>query len=273
MRELPAILSCLVLTAACAAPAEPPPPGPSASFPAGELVDLSHTYDAETIYWPNAERFELRKDAGGTTDAGYYYAANSFFTAEHGGTHIDAPVHFAEAHQTTDEIPLERLIAPAVVVDVTAASERDADYLITVDDITGFEARHGAIAPGTILLFRTGFSTRWPDAERYLGTAERGEAATADLHFPGVSPEAAGWIVANRQVAAVGIDTASIDYGQSTLFETHRTLFAENIPAFENLAQLDRLPETGAYLIALPMKIGGGSGGPLRAVAVLPPAR
>jgi len=272
MRLLPAIPFLLVLTA-CAAPAEPPAPGPAPSFPGGELVDLSHTYDAETIYWPNAEHFELRKDADGTTDAGYYYAANSFFTAEHGGTHIDAPVHFAEAHQTTDQIPLERLIGPVAVVDVTAAAAQDVDYLVTVDDITGFEAWHGEIAPGTILLFRTGFSSRWPDAERYLGTAERGEEAIADLHFPGISPEAARWIVANRQVAAVGIDTASIDFGQSTLFETHQTLFAENIPAFENLARLDRLPETGAYLIALPMKIGGGSGGPLRAVAVVPPAR
>jgi len=270
MRCLLAILSSLVLTAACAEPVQPPPPEPSPVFPAGELVDLSHTYDAETIFWPNAERFELRKDADGITDAGFYYAANSFFTAEHGGTHLDAPAHFAEGRETTDQVPLDRLIGPAVVVDVTAASQENVDYLITVDDLAGFEARHGEIAPGTILLFRTGFSSRWPDAERYLGTAERGEAATADLHFPGISPEAARWIVANRQVAAVGIDTASIDYGQSTLFETHRTLFAESIPAFENLAALDRLPETGAYVIALPMKIGGGSGGPLRAVAILP---
>jgi kynurenine formamidase len=94
----------------------------------------------------------------------------------------------------------------------------------------------------------------------------------AKLHFPGLHPDAAKWIVANRAVKAVGIDTASIDYGQSTLYETHRALYASDIPAFENLASLDRLPPTGALLIALPMKIGGGSGAPLRAVAVVPKA-
>ena len=91
---------------------------------------------------------------------------------------------------------------------------------------------------------RTGFSRRWPDAARYLGTAERGEAAVAKLHFPGLHPDAAKWIVANRPIKAIGIDTASIDYGQSTLFETHRTLYERNIPAFENLTALDRLPAT-----------------------------
>jgi len=126
---------------------------------------------------------------------------------------------------------------------------------------------------GSIVLIRTGFASRWPDAVKYLGTAERGEAAVAKLHFPGLHPDAAQWLVSNRPIKAVGIDTASIDFGQSKGFETHRTLTARDIPAFENLASLDRLPPTGAIVIALPMKIGGGSGAPLRAVAVLPAAR
>jgi kynurenine formamidase len=92
----------------------------------------------------------------------------------------------------------------------------------------------------------------------------------AKLHFPGLHPDAARWLIANRSVNAVGIDTASIDYGQSTQFESHRALFAAEIPAFENLTALERLPPAGARVIALPMKIAGGSGGPLRAVAILP---
>ena len=256
-------LSILILASACAAP-EP------AAFPRGELVDLSHTYDAQTIYWPTAEGFQLRKDAEGITPAGYYYAANSLFTSEHGGTHIDAPIHFAKGHQTVDKIPLERLMRPAVVIDVTAQSDRNADYQVTQDDFARFEKEHGAIPPDTIVLIRTGFSRRWPDAVRYLGTATRGEEGAKLLHFPGLHPDAAKWMVANRRISAIGIDTASIDYGQSTLFESHRTLYERDVPAFENLTALERLPVTGAFVIALPMKIGGGSGAPLRAVAVFP---
>ena len=245
-----------------------PPTG--VAFPAGEIVDLSHTYDSQTIYWPTAEGFQLRHDAAGVTPAGYYYASNSFFTSEHGGTHIDAPVHFAEGHQTVDKIPLDRLIGPAVVIDVTQASDREADYQVTTADFQRFEQEHGAIPMDAIVLLRTGFSTRWPGAERYLGTTLRGEEGARSLHFPGLQPDAARWIVANRKIRAIGIDTASIDYGPSTLFESHRELYAHDIPAFENLTSLDRLPVTGAYVIALPMKIGGGSGAPLRAVAILP---
>ena len=239
-------------------------------FPTGELVDLSHTYDSQAIYWPTAEGFQLRRDADGITPAGYYYAANSFFTSEHGGTHIDAPVHFAEGHLTVDKIPVQQLMGAAVVIDVTEQSERDADYQMTADDIQRFEQQSGAIPMDAIVLIRTGFSKRWPGAERYLGTTQRGEEGTRNLHFPGLHPDAARWIVANRRIRAIGIDTASIDYGQSTLFESHRALYERDIPAFENLTALDRLPATGAYIIALPMKIGGGSGAPLRAVAILP---
>ena len=243
---------------------------PGVSLATGEIVDLSHTYDSQTIYWPTAEGFQLRRDADGVTPAGYYYAANSFFTSEHGGTHIDAPVHFAEGHQTVDKIPLERLIGPAIVIDVTQESERDVDYQVTTADFERFEQEHGAIPADTIVLLRTGFSRRWPGAERYLGTTKRGEDGARSLHFPGLHPDAARWLAANRRIRAIGIDTASIDYGPSSVFETHRELYAHDIPAFENLTSLDRLPATGAWVIALPMKIGGGSGAPLRAVAVLP---
>jgi len=264
MKACTCALSLVMLISACGRPAPPP-------FPQGELVDLSHTYDEQAIYWPTAEGFRLRKDAEGMTPAGYYYAANSIFTSEHGGTHIDAPIHFAQGHQTVDKIPLERLIGPAVVIDVTNESDGNADYQVTTEDFARFEREHGAIPDKTIVLIRTGFSRRWPDAMRYLGTATRGEEGAKLLHFPGLHPDAAKWIVANRRIGAIGIDTASIDYGQSTLFESHRTLYERDVPAFENLTALERLPVIGAYLIALPMKIGGGSGAPLRAVAILPP--
>jgi kynurenine formamidase len=262
--------SALLLIAACAQPAPPPAAQPAPAFPAGELVDLSHAFDASTIFWPTAAPFTLETVSAGMTPGGYYYAANNFATSEHGGTHLDSPVHFAEGKSTVDRIPLDRLVGPAVVIDVTAASDAHPDYLITIADIERAEAEDGPIPPNAIVLLRTGFSRRWPDAARYLGTAERGEAAVAKLHFPGLHPDAAKWLVANRSIRAIGIDTASIDYGQSTQYESHRALFASEIPAFENLTALERLPRRGAYVIALPMKIGGGSGAPLRAIAILP---
>ena len=257
----------LLLVAAGGCQGTPPRP-----FPGGALVDLSHPYDAQAIFWPTAKPFRLDKVADGMTPGGYYYAANDFFTSEHGGTHVDAPIHFAQGHQTVDQLPLDRLLGPAVVIDVTDAAGRDADYQVTADDIQRAEARDGRIPDRVIVLIRTGYSKRWPDAAAYLGTADRGEAAVARLHFPGLHPDAAAWLIANRSIAAIGIDTASIDYGQSTTFASHRALFARDIPAFENLTALERLPARGANVIALPMKIAGGSGAPLRVVAILPPS-
>ena len=261
--------AAVVLAVVACAPA-PAPPEPS--WPSGTLIDLSHAYGDETLFWPTADRFVLEPVADGVTTGGYYYAANRFAMEEHGGTHIDAPRHFAEERWTVDEIPLEKLIGPAAVVDVSRPAAEDADYQITVADLEAWERDHGAIPSGGILLLRTGFAAGWPDAERYLGTAERGEAAVARLHFPGLHPDAARWLVEVRTIGAVGIDTASIDFGQSTGFESHRTLFEANVPAFENLRQLERLPAIGAIVIALPMKIRGGSGAPLRAVAIVPPS-
>ena len=252
----------LLATGSCAAPERP-----ATTALSGTIVDLSHDYSDQTIFWPTAEGFRLDKVAGGMTPQGYYYAANNFATAEHGGTHLDAPVHFAEGRWSVEQIPVEQLVGVAAVVDVSAQCATEPDYQVSIDDLTGWEKTNGSLN-GTILLVRTDFSKRWPDAAGYLGTAERGETAVPKLHFPGVHPDAARWLVANRSVKAVGIDTASIDFGQSTLFETHRALYERNIPGLENLANLDRLPARGATVVALPMKIKGGSGAPLRAIAV-----
>jgi len=235
------------------------------------LVDLSHPFNEQTIYWPTAERFTLTEVAEGETEGGWYYAANNFAAAEHGGTHLDAPIHFARGGDKADEIPLKRLVGRAVTVDVSARVGDNADYLISRADLRRWERRNGRIPQRTIVLLRTGWERFWPDAERYLGTAERGEAAVPQLHFPGLSQGGARWLVNRRGVKAVGIDTASIDYGQSTDFQAHRVLGAANVPVFENVARLGRLPDRGFAVVALPMKIEGGSGGPLRMMAVLRP--
>jgi len=235
---------------------------------AGSWVDLTHAFSSESVYWPTADGFTLEPLAYGPTEGGWFYAANNFAAAEHGGTHLDAPIHFAEGRHTADAIPLDRLIGPAVVVDVSARAS--PDYLIGMGDLEGWEAEHGRIPDGAILLLRTGWGAFYGDRARYLGTDVTGAAAVPLLHFPGLDPEAARWLVAERAVDAVGIDTPSIDYGQSTTFESHVALYEANIPGFENVANLERLPASGALVVALPMKIAGGSGGPLRIVAWLP---
>jgi kynurenine formamidase len=235
------------------------------------LVDLTHPFNDRTIYWPTAKEFELTEVAHGETEGGYFYAAYNYEAAEHGGTHLDSPIHFARGRDTTEEIPLRRLVGRAVVVDVSERALDDRDYLVSRADLRGWERDNGRIPRRTIVLLRTGWDRYWPDAERYLGTAERGEQAVPKLHFPGLSPAGARWLVNRRAVKAVGIDTASIDYGQSTTFLAHRILGAANVPVFENLARLGRLPNRGFAVVALPMKIDGGSGGPLRIMAVLRP--
>ncbi|MDA0934268.1 MAG: cyclase family protein [Planctomycetota bacterium] len=263
LRCLPALLA--LLAASCSAP------GPRALWDEDAVtwVDLTHAFGEDTVYWPTAPGFEIVVDAKGPAEGGYWYESNTIRTSEHGGTHLDAPVHFAKDAHTTDEVPVEQLIGPACVVDVRAACAENRDYQVRVEDLEAFEAAHGRIDAGSIVLLHTGFGAYWPDAERYLGTAERGYEASLELHFPGLSPRAAKWLV-ERGIDAIGIDTPSIDHGPSRMFFAHRELYAANIPALENVAHLDQLPPTGAVIFALPMKIRGGSGGPLRVVAAVP---
>jgi kynurenine formamidase len=245
--------------------------GGDGGLPDGRIVDLSHAYGTDTIYWPTDERgFEYETLAAGRSGGGDWYAAGRFATAEHGGTHLDAPVHFGEGRASVDEIPLERLVGRGVLVDVEAACAVDPDYRVRVQDLLDWEHEHGRIPAGAIVLLRTGWAARWGDRARYLGTEAAGPDAVTGLHFPGLEPDAARWLAEQREIAAVGLDTPSIDHGPSRRFETHRILAEAGIPAFENLASLSELPPTGFSVVALPMKIAGGTGAPLRAVALLP---
>jgi kynurenine formamidase len=234
-----------------------------------KVVDLTHAFDAKTIYWPTSPSgFELQSLANGPTPGGWFYSSNAFCTPEHGGTHLDAPIHFSKNGMTADQIPVRRLIAPAAVIDVRAKAAANPDYRLSLDDVREWEKRHGAIAPGTIVLLETGWSSRWPDKKAYLGDDTPGDASK--LHFPSYGREAAEYLVRDRRIGALGVDTASIDFGASTDFIVHQIANGAGVPGFENVTGLDALPETGAWVVALPMKIAGGSGGPLRIVALVP---
>lgn len=234
----------------------------------GKIVDLSHSFGPETIYWPTAESFELERVSYGPAPGGYWYAANNICMAEHGGTHMDAPIHFAEGRRTADQVPLSSCIGPAAVIDVRDKAGADRDYRLTVADLEAWEREYGPLPEGAIVIMNSGWGSWWPDKKRYLGTDKQGDVG--NLHFPGFSAEAAEFLVNRRDIAAIAVDTPSIDHGQSADFIVHRIINGADKPGFENVANVDRLPPAGATFIALPIKIEGGSGGPARIIAVLP---
>jgi kynurenine formamidase len=262
----PAALALALAAGACAG--TPPAADPFAN---ATIVDLSHAFDSDTVFWPSEpEGFVLEPVFHGRTEGGWWYEANRFRSAEHGGTHLDAPVHFGEGRHAVDTIPVERLAGPGVRIDVSAACAADPDHALGVAELLAFEAEHGRIPDGALVLVHTGWSRHWPERARYLGSALRGPEAVAELRFPGLSAEAARWLAGERRVRAVGIDTASLDPGASRDFAAHQALAAAEVPGLENLTGLERLPARGFSVVALPMKIRGGSGAPLRAIAIVP---
>ncbi|XP_055925230.1 isatin hydrolase-like [Argiope bruennichi] len=232
-----------------------------------EMVDLTYVFDNTTLYWPEQKKFELKVILNGTMSDGYWFQIEEYFSGIHVGTHMDAPCHFAKGRWCVDEIPLERLVVPAAVIDITEKAEKDRDALVEVEDLLKWEFHTGHTLDGATIMVRSGWSKRWPDREAYTGTADYDPKK---LHFPGVSKDAAQWLVDNRNIYGLGIDTLSVDNGISKDFMTHRILYDKNIYGLENVANLDKIPLYGATIIAMPMKVGKGSGAPVRLVATFP---
>ena len=237
----------------------------------GLILDMTYAYDRNSLYWPNAEPFTLTPESYGITERGYWYAANFFAASEHGGTHVDAPVHFARNGRTVDQVPLEEWIGPAVKIDVRHQCARDRDYLLSVEDITTWEKKHGRIPEGAWVIMYTGIGTQfYPDPVRVLGTDKKGQPALPELSFPSFSRESAEFLIRERDITGIAVDTPSIDYGRSQDFWVHRVICEADKLGVENIASLDKLPETGATLFVIPMAIKGGSGAPARIFAILP---
>ncbi|MGJ5818308.1 cyclase family protein [Paludibaculum fermentans] len=241
--------------------------GQGGHIDASRFVDMSYSFDDKTIYWPTAKPFEWHKDVWGKRADGKWYSSATFTTSEHGGTHLDSPIHFGENKMAADEIPVSRLVGPAKVIDISAQCAKNRNYLLSPADIAAYEKKSGPLKAGDIVLIRTGWGRFWPNRKAYLGDDKPGDAS--HLSFPGIGPDAAKVFV-ERQVSGVGIDTASLDYGKTQDFPTHRVLNTANIYGLENVAQLERLPAQGSMVIALPVKVKGGSGGPVRIIAILP---
>lgn len=233
-----------------------------------QFVDLTYPFDDQTLYWPSSASFQREQTDWGTTASGYWYASGKFSTSEHGGTHMDAPIHFAQGRSTLDEISVDRLTGPAVVIDARVQCEGDSDYELTIQDVLNWESRYGRIPDGALVFMWSGWGQRWPDRARYFGTPTPDNAQS--LHFPGFSSQLAEFLIHQRTIHGVGIDTASIDPGRSRDFPVHRILNDADVYILENVASLSRLPSHGATVMALPMKIKNGTGGPVRIIAWLP---
>ncbi len=259
------LLTAVLAIAACTTKSVDPPQT--------EFLDMTYAFGETSIYWPTGESFSSTQVAFGVNDQGWFYASNTYSANEHGGTHVDAPIHFAEGGRSIDQVELEEWIGPAVVIDVVAKCEKNRDYLLTVDDVRSWEQRHGAIPSGAWVLMYTGIGTRhYPDRKLVLGTDLTGPEAVAELSFPGFSEESVAYLLDERQITGVGLDTPSIDYGRSKEFPVHRLLTGAGKLAIENIARLDQLPATGATLYAIPMLIEGGTGAPARIFANVPVA-
>ncbi|MFC2164874.1 cyclase family protein [Acidobacteriota bacterium] len=237
----------------------------------GKLLDMTYPYDNNTIYWPTAKGFELKKLDWGISEGGWWYASNEYSASEHGGTHADAPIHFAQNGRAMDQIPLQEWIGPAVKIDVSAKCESNRDYLLSVEDIKNWEHKYGQIPDGAWVIMYTGIGTKYyPNKLEVLGTDKSGVAALPELHFPGFSKESVQYLLKNANIFGIAIDTPSIDCGQCTKFEVHQVLFSANKLALENIANCDKLPPEGATLFVIPMLIKDGTGSPARVFAILP---
>jgi kynurenine formamidase len=240
------------------------------------IVDLTQPLSAETpllplpAQWNNTPPFNL-KELSRYDDRGPAWYWNAFETGEHTGTHFDAPVHWISGrdlpNNTVDRIPSAQFVGPACVVDVTNEVARNPDFLVTPDLLRAWEKSNGKIPPASWLLLRTGWSKRTNVAD-YINVKEDGP------HTPGWVPEASEFLARERNVLGVGVETVGTDAGQAARmqppFPNHFIMHGSGKFGLAGLCNLDQLPATGAIVIAAPLKIVGGSGSPLRVIAITP---
>ncbi|KAK6176200.1 hypothetical protein SNE40_014528 [Patella caerulea] len=229
------------------------------------VVDLTFAMNASTVYWPGSPDFNFtilnRQEIGN-----HWYEANYFSTAEHGGTHLDAPAHFSKGKWRTHEIPVERLVGPGVIIDVRSKATANHDYRVHIPDIEVWESKYGNIPQGAIVLMNSGWTKRYPDKSLVFNSENTTDPET--FHFPAFHEDAVKWLIQHRNISIVGVDTPSLDYGQTKTFPVHQLLGANNIIGLENVAYLDKVPEHSAIIFAGVTKLYDGSGGPARVIAI-----
>jgi kynurenine formamidase len=227
------------------------------------VIDLTQTISEHSPNWEGSIPSPFQAKQVATIDKDGYFA-RAISLPEHFSTHIDAPAHFARGLWTVDQIPPERLIAPLAVIDVSEKVRSNPDYQLNVDDIAAWEQVNGQIPMGSAVFASTGWATRWPSMKDYRGADERGI-----MHFPGYSPQAAKFLVEGRNIVGLGIDTLSVDAGTATDFPVHHFTMGHSVYHVENATNLTKVPPTGAIVVVAPAKLQGGSGGPVRVLALV----
>ncbi len=229
----------------------------------GEVVDLTHKLSSSIPYWPGETYKPFHFETIATLEKDGVFSG-AFSMAEHMGTHVDAPNHFEAGQPSVEALDLRRFLAPAVVVDVRDHVAKNSDYLLTVEDLKRWEKTNGTIPSGALVFMYTGWDLRWNDVKAY-----RNQDGNKIMHFPGFSAELAEFLVNHRDIRGIGIDTLSVDYGQSKDFRVHHVMNRAGKYHIENVANLGKLPARGAIVIAAPIPIDGGSGAPARVFALL----
>lgn len=225
------------------------------------VVDLTQPLDAATVMWPGAPAPAAEVVLTVAHD-GFYNRRVQFM--EHSGTHFDAPCHMVEGTETVDQIGADRLVRPLAVIDIAAEIDGDPDALLSLDQVAAFEAAHGRIPDGAAVFLRTGWEEFNTDPARYAN-------APGPLRFPGFGSEAADFLVTERHVAGLGIDTLGIDSGAATDFPVHRRIsHPRGVWHVEGLTNLAGLPPLGAWVVVGVLKLVMGSGSPSRVLALVP---
>ncbi|KAK3576185.1 hypothetical protein CHS0354_001204 [Potamilus streckersoni] len=233
------------------------------------VIDMTHTLSPSTVYWPGSPAYNFTQLFRGITQPyGFWYESNFFGTPEHGGTHLDAPAHFAQDGWHLHQIPMDKLAGPGIIINIKDKAANDSDYQVNVDDLMNWESKYGRIPNGSVVLMNSGWALHYPNKTLVFGSSTPNDPSS--FHFPGFHENAANWLINERSVNVIGVDTPSTDYGQSKNFSTHQVLGKTNVPGLENVANLDMVPEDGSarvYVAAL--KLHDGSGGPARVFATV----
>jgi kynurenine formamidase len=268
-RAIFALLSLLPVACQAQTPVNvnvvPESPGLLEGIAAGttELIDLGHALDSKNPYWPGPGYEPFKFEIFATIEKDHVLSGRMSL-AEHTGTHLDAPNHFVSGQIPVDKLPLTQLFGPAVVIDVSKQVEVNPDYQLTAADVASYEKEHGGIPDNAVVFMHTGWDQRWNNYESYKNADDK-----KVLHFPGFSTEAARLLAEERNIAGIGIDTLSVDYGMSTDFMVHHIVHGKGKFHLENVANLASIPPGGAFVVVAPMKIANGTGGPARIFALV----
>lgn len=180
---------------------------------------------------------------------------------------MDSPAHLHKGSWRVHQIPIGNLVGPGVIIDVKEKAKKNVDYQVTRSDFEDWENQYGKIPDGAVVIMNSGWSERYPDPARVFNTTTPDNTST--YHFPSWHEDAIDWLVKNRKVHVVGVDTPSNDYGPSTNYPAHVILGSRNIPGIENVANLDLVPQSGSIIVVGAMKLDDGSGCPVRVIAIV----